>query len=229
MTVSSVFDYRAGHPFLAGVPADRVRALAIHGRPVLRPVGRRLFRAGGPADRFWLLRSGAVALDFYVPGRGDVVIERDGAPGVVGWSWLLPPYQWALGGVVAEEGHAVQFNGAAVRALIEDDPIPPQREAGSIRWSGSADPARRCRPARVSDAGCAAASGRAGTAQSLTPSRGAQRRERPADESLTACLVRMWVAPDAARRRAVAGVWLERAARTRCAARAVPTDRGRCR
>jgi CRP/FNR family cyclic AMP-dependent transcriptional regulator len=122
MTASSVFGYVAEHPFLVGVPADRARALAIHGRPVLHPVGRRLFRAGGPADRFWLLRSGAVALDFYVPGRGDVVIERVGAPGVVGWSWLLPPYCWALGGVVAEQCHAVQFDAAGVRALVEEDP-----------------------------------------------------------------------------------------------------------
>ncbi|WP_433732447.1 hypothetical protein ACQP2Y_23335 [Actinoplanes sp. CA-051413] len=35
-----------------------------------------------------------VALDFHVPGRGDIVIERVGAGGVVGWSWLLPPYPW---------------------------------------------------------------------------------------------------------------------------------------
>ena len=63
-----------------------------------------------------------MALDFYVPGRGDVVIERVGAPGVVGWSWLLPPFQWALGAVVAEQCHAVQFTAAGVRALIADDP-----------------------------------------------------------------------------------------------------------
>jgi CRP/FNR family transcriptional regulator, cyclic AMP receptor protein len=122
MAPVSVFDLLIRHPFLGDFPAAWLRRLAVHGRPVLRHTGYRLFREDGPAGHFWLVRSGVVALDFHVPGRGDVVIERVGAGGVVGWSWLLPPYRWTLGAAVAEDCHAIEFDAAQVRLLINADP-----------------------------------------------------------------------------------------------------------
>ena len=77
MPTLSVFDQLVVHPFLAGLPADRLQRLAAHGRPVLRHTGYRLFPEDGPADRFWLLRTGVVALDFQISKEGvahDVVI-----------------------------------------------------------------------------------------------------------------------------------------------------------
>jgi CRP/FNR family cyclic AMP-dependent transcriptional regulator len=118
----TVFDHLAMHPFVADLPAGWLHRLAAYGRPVLRHPGVRLFHEGAPAANFWLLRTGAVALDFHVPGRGDIVIERIGPEGVVGWSWLLPPYRWSLGAVVAAECQAIQFDAAAVRRLLAEDP-----------------------------------------------------------------------------------------------------------
>ncbi|MFE9657997.1 cyclic nucleotide-binding domain-containing protein [Micromonospora sp. NPDC006431] len=83
--------------------------------------GHRLFRAGQPAERFWLVRGGEVALDFPVPGRGDVGIETIGAGGVVGWSWLFPPYRWQFGAVAVRRSLAVEFQAAGVRRLMESD------------------------------------------------------------------------------------------------------------
>ena len=122
MAPLSVFDHLVLHPFFGDLPIDWLQRLAVHGRPVLRHPGYRLFPQDGPADRFWLLRSGVVALDFHVPGRGDVVIERVGADSVVGWSWLLPQYRWTLGAVVAQDCHAVEFDAAGVRSLLGEDP-----------------------------------------------------------------------------------------------------------
>lgn len=122
MQSMTVFDHVAAHPFLADMPADWQQRLAVHAGPVMRPSGRRLFREGGPADRFWLLQSGDVALDFHVAGRGDVVIEHIGPGGVLGWSWLFAPCRWTLGGIVAEDCRALQFDAAAVREMIDDDP-----------------------------------------------------------------------------------------------------------
>lgn len=122
MAPLTVFDHLAMHPFLADLPAGWLHRLAGCGRPVLRHSGVRLFHEGAPADRFWMLRSGAVALDFHVPGRGDIVIERIGSHGVVGWSWLLPPYRWSLGAVVAADCEALQFDATGVRRLLVEDP-----------------------------------------------------------------------------------------------------------
>lgn len=122
MSALSVFDLIAMHDFAADLPGGWVRRLAVHGRPVFYPAGHRLFRTDDPADRFWLVDSGEVVLDFPVPGRGDIVIERLHHDSVVGWSWLLAPYRWRFGAVVAEDVHAVEFDAEPVRELIADDP-----------------------------------------------------------------------------------------------------------
>jgi CRP/FNR family cyclic AMP-dependent transcriptional regulator len=122
MAPITVFDQIALHPFLGDLPTGWLQRLAPHAHMVLRHPGHRLFTEEEPAASFWLLRSGAVALDFHAPGRGDIVIERVGAGGVVGWSWLVPPYRWTLGAVVAAECRAIEFRAAGVRAVIAEDP-----------------------------------------------------------------------------------------------------------
>jgi CRP-like cAMP-binding protein len=122
MAPLTVFDQIALHPFLHDLPTGWLQRLAVHGRMVLRHPGHRLFGEEAPADRFWLLRSGSVALDFHVPGRGDIVIERIGSGSVVGWSWLLPPHRWSMGAVVADECRAIELDAAGVRTLIAEDP-----------------------------------------------------------------------------------------------------------
>ena len=58
--------------------------------------GETLFREGEPADVFYVLRRGRVALELYVPGRGPLTIETIEAGSVVGWSWLFAPHVWVL-------------------------------------------------------------------------------------------------------------------------------------
>jgi CRP-like cAMP-binding protein len=122
MAALSIYDQLVGHPLLRDLRGEWLRRLALHGRPVMRHTGYRLFREDAPADRFWLVRTGVVALDFHVPGRGDIVIERVGAGGFVGWSWLLPPNRWTLGAVIAEDCQAIEFDAAGVRGVIAAEP-----------------------------------------------------------------------------------------------------------
>lgn len=111
----------AGQPFLAGLSEPGLRALAPLAHPVRYDAGTRLFREDAPADDFWLLRSGRVALDIHLAGRGDVPIETIGAGGVIGWSWLFPPFRWHFGGVALADTDALRFDAAGVRAAIEAD------------------------------------------------------------------------------------------------------------
>ena len=53
-----------------------------------------LFRAGEPANTFYVIRHGRVALDVHDPRRGTLVIDTLDDGEVVGWSWLVPPYAW---------------------------------------------------------------------------------------------------------------------------------------
>ncbi|WP_327134515.1 cyclic nucleotide-binding domain-containing protein [Streptomyces sp. NBC_01343] len=83
--------------------------------------GTRLFREGGHADRFWIVRSGTVTLDVHVPGRRAAVIESLGPGQLVGCSWLFKPYSWRLGAEAMTPVRAYEFDAERVRALMDAD------------------------------------------------------------------------------------------------------------
>jgi CRP/FNR family transcriptional regulator, cyclic AMP receptor protein len=109
--------------FLCGMKTCHLKALAGAASEVIFPAGHRIFAGGQYADKFWLVQSGHVALDMHVPGEGLAAIGRVGIGGLVGWSWLLPPYQWAFGAVCVTEVRAFEFNAHAVRDLCAADPV----------------------------------------------------------------------------------------------------------
>jgi len=92
ITTSSVFQ---------GMDDRHLRLIAELGRPMDIEADRYLFRAGAPADTFWLIRSARL------PGAaqcalGQMVMEtfHNGEP--VGWSWLFEPYRLQFDGRATE-------------------------------------------------------------------------------------------------------------------------------
>jgi CRP/FNR family transcriptional regulator, cyclic AMP receptor protein len=84
--------------------------------------GAVLFREGDPADTFFLIRHGTVALEMFVPARGAAVIETIEAGEVVGWSWLFPPYRWHFDARALTPLRATTFDGACLRGKCDEDP-----------------------------------------------------------------------------------------------------------
>lgn len=80
-----------------------------------------LMREGDPADRFFLIRRGAVALEVNAPGGGPLVIETLHPGDTVGWSWLFTPYRWQLDGRTLEACELIAFDGACLRGKCEAD------------------------------------------------------------------------------------------------------------
>lgn len=112
----------AAHPFLRGMSADHLGALAEAARDVRFPAGHRLFEDGGYATHFWLIQSGRVSLDLPLPGDGLVVLEHIGMGELLGVSWLFPPYQWRFGAVAVTEVAAFEFDAPIVRMSCTADP-----------------------------------------------------------------------------------------------------------
>ena len=118
--------------FLRGMPARHLDALARTASEVMFPARHRIFADGDYADKFWLIQSGYVALDVLVSGGGRVVIDRVGIGGLVGWSWLVPPYRWVSGARCVTEVKAFQFNAQAVRHLCAADPALGDELTGRV-------------------------------------------------------------------------------------------------
>ena len=78
-------------PLFEGLTPAQLEVIAGCGSNVQFREGELLFKDRDPAERFYVLRHGSVALETFVPARGAVVIETLEAGEVVGWSWLFPP------------------------------------------------------------------------------------------------------------------------------------------
>ncbi|MFE8947331.1 cyclic nucleotide-binding domain-containing protein [Streptomyces sp. NPDC007856] len=84
--------------------------------------GSRLFEEGRRADRFWIVRTGTVALDLHVPGRRPALVETLGPGELVGWSWHFRPYLWHLGAEALSPVRAWEFDAGTVRAVCAAEP-----------------------------------------------------------------------------------------------------------
>jgi CRP-like cAMP-binding protein len=120
--MTSSLDLIAAHPFLDGLGPEMLARLSTRATPRDFGAGARIFDEGGTADRFWLIVTGHVQLDAYVPGRGHVLIESLGAGAVLGWSWLFPPYTWHFGATAVQPSATVEFDAPGVQAICEADP-----------------------------------------------------------------------------------------------------------
>ncbi|WP_330455579.1 cyclic nucleotide-binding domain-containing protein [Streptomyces sp. NBC_00820] len=103
----------------AALPAEYREQLMRAAHQVSFEAGTRLFEEGRRADRFWIVRTGTVALDLHVPGRRPAVVESLGHGELVGWSWHFPPYIWHLGAEALSPVRAWEFEAEAVRTNAE--------------------------------------------------------------------------------------------------------------
>ncbi len=113
---------KAGTRLLRAVPAEYRERMLTLAREVSFPQDARVFEERATADRFWVIRSGAITLDLTLPGPRTVTVETLGPGDLVGWSWMFPPYEWDFGAEALSPVRAYEFDGNEVRALCERDP-----------------------------------------------------------------------------------------------------------
>jgi CRP-like cAMP-binding protein len=111
----------AQHPFLAGLDRRHLRQLAgLASNKSFKPL-QMIFHEGGQADELYLIGQGKVALETALLGCDAIQIQALGEGEVLGWSWLLPPYQWHYSARALEPTEVIALDGAALRALCEQD------------------------------------------------------------------------------------------------------------
>ncbi|MFE1749245.1 cyclic nucleotide-binding domain-containing protein [Streptomyces anandii] len=108
---------------LTALPQKQRERLMELAHEVSFPEDARIFEAGGTADRFWVIRSGAVHLDQQVTATRRVTVGSLGAGDLLGWSWLFPPYTWDFGAEAFSQVRAYEFDASAVLALCVEDPL----------------------------------------------------------------------------------------------------------
>lgn len=80
-----------------------------------------IFREGQQAARFYIIHTGRVALETFVPRSGSTTVQTIDAGGALGWSWLYPPFQWQFSARAVEPVEAVAFGAASLRKKAEEN------------------------------------------------------------------------------------------------------------
>ena len=119
--MKGVADLLAEVPTLVGISDEHRELIAGCGQNVVVEAGEYVFREGDPANTFYALRRGSVALELALPAGSPLVIETLQAGDVLGWSWLFPPYRVRYDARATNEVHALAFDGACLRGKCDAD------------------------------------------------------------------------------------------------------------
>ncbi|HYB35203.1 MAG TPA: cyclic nucleotide-binding domain-containing protein [Mycobacterium sp.] len=111
----------AEHPFFSGLDPRYLELAAGCASNMRFDAGQLILREGEEAEHFYLIREGKVALEVSAPGRGSLTIQTLGGGDVLGWSWLVPPYNWHFDARAVEMTRAIIFDGKCLREKCEAD------------------------------------------------------------------------------------------------------------
>lgn len=109
------------HPVFQGLGAEYIKLIAGCGKNVRFDGGALIFREGEPADLFYMIRHGHVALQTSFPGQAPRTLQTLAGGEVLGWSWLFPPYRCHCDAKALDVVRAVALDGACLRGKCDED------------------------------------------------------------------------------------------------------------
>ncbi len=114
-------DAIAGHPLFKGLAPQYLNLLGEVAMLKEFPADEVIFREGDPANRFYVILDGEVALESSRRDANPIRLQTIGAQDVLGWSWLFPPYYWHFDARALQPTKAVFFYGTWLRENCERD------------------------------------------------------------------------------------------------------------
>jgi CRP/FNR family cyclic AMP-dependent transcriptional regulator len=121
--VQTIEQLLAEAPAFNGMLEEHLTLIAGCARNTTFEDGSYLMREGDPADTFFVIRHGRVAMEIFVPQRGAVTIETIDDGDLLGWSWLVPPFRQHLDARAVGNVHTVAFDAACLRGKSDTDPV----------------------------------------------------------------------------------------------------------
>lgn len=106
-------------PFFKGMSQQHLQLLADSAMQMEFAAGQLIFRQGDPANRFYLIESGKVAVELESQDREPVLIQTIGPGRELGWSWILPPHYEHFTATALEPTKAIFFYGTRLRECGE--------------------------------------------------------------------------------------------------------------
>jgi CRP-like cAMP-binding protein len=117
----SIGERLAAHPFFTGMSEGHLAILAACTMDTHFESNQVIFRAGEPANGFYLIETGKVVLE-EPHGDGEsmmIDLVSDGEP--LGWSWLFAPCLWQFDARAIEPCSALCLSGIMLRQHRDED------------------------------------------------------------------------------------------------------------
>ena len=111
------------HPFLSGMDKRHLQIFFESAAEEEFETGDIIFHEGEPANRFYLIDTGKVALESTSGCCEPAHVQTLGAGDALGWSWLFPPFVWHYQARVLEPTHTLCCNGGHLLVTAEEDPV----------------------------------------------------------------------------------------------------------
>ncbi len=87
---------------------------------VFKP-GEIVLQEGKPADRFYLIREGMVTIEVLAGNNEPITIQTLHGGDILGWSWLIPPYQNRFNCRAVETTKTIALDGRCLRGKCEEN------------------------------------------------------------------------------------------------------------
>jgi CRP/FNR family transcriptional regulator, cyclic AMP receptor protein len=112
----------AEHPLFKSFDAETIALFAGCAKNEHFRAGQRIYSEGAPADRFFIVTHGDVALEIATPEREPIITETVHTGELFGWSWMLPPYRHTNDAMALNDVRAISLDGACLRGKCETNP-----------------------------------------------------------------------------------------------------------
>jgi CRP-like cAMP-binding protein len=122
MSNQSITEYLSAHEFFSEFSDDSLKFLCECSSTREIKKGQILFLQGENADKFYVVRNGRISIQMPAIMGPALEIQTVDKDQVLGWSWLISPYQWNFQAKAEEDSELLQFDGTAILARCEQEP-----------------------------------------------------------------------------------------------------------
>ncbi len=106
---------------MAGLSDDHLGYFANHAKERTVAAGEVLFKMGEVADTFYIVKRGSIAVEIPAIYGPELRVQTITDDMILGWSWMIDPYDWDFQAKAYEDSTLVEFDGKAILAHCSDD------------------------------------------------------------------------------------------------------------
>ena len=121
MHTKSMDEIIAEQPFFNGIEPVYIKLFAGCASNKSFKEGKFLLKEGGESSHLFIIKEGRVSIDVFGGNKGAIKIQTLGAGDLVGWSWLIPPYESQFDAVAVTATHVIAFDGKCLRNKCKND------------------------------------------------------------------------------------------------------------